>query len=660
MKKKLNVLTKEESKRLMDILPPPTVTGTLIGTEEITNKADVKEEINKIVLPKESIAQHPECQDQLEPGYMVPSTDGTWKFQPFMTHISEQQYLTGEKFQEKEDGVYAKRGDQLHKLTNCHIVLIGKRSVWDAGNETKYFRCQVFCDVWGNDPREMEVEGKSYKDIFEKIRSECQEISISRSNPDALDEYLSIVFQNDIDHIPVINEAKKIGWNDCGGQIKYFIGSDDYYASYVSPDQNAIIANAPQIFSDGARFLQVGHNNNVISLLFLGSMLAYSLFWMRKGHVDFRQVFYLRGDTNLLKSSTMAVIANIFQSNREKALSRITSTLAGVQKTVALLPDNYLCFDDFSNTEGTLRKKAIETSESLIRAYGDGSFPTKCNPVNYAETLQDTVQNTAVLIGEENIPLGRSSYTRMIILPIEEGTFDGEELNFFQKNPQILQNFAALYITFLTEHGPDVITLCKHKQDEYRDLFSNSLKVRRSIDSAVALNIQCDILDSFASWCDMSDMWQAARPNFKDSILETLQQNEHFSQTEKPELRFLKAFMSKVRTKGALLAENEGIYVDNEDSFIGFYEHATDTMWVRFDEVWKLVRNYYLTFDESWLQQEKTIKRLLVQGGFAVGKIGKKGESSVYLMKSKKEPRRYMLVLNCQKVKVYLDAKEED
>ncbi|MCI1823151.1 MAG: hypothetical protein LKI76_04340 [Megasphaera sp.] len=657
----LKILSKDESKELMGSMLSSTVTGTLMGTKEITNKSDVKEEINKIVLQKESIAQHPESQDQLEPGYMIPCTDGTWKLQPTMAHnIAKQIYLTGERFQEKEDGVYAKRGDQFQKLTNCHIVLISKRSVWDEGNETKYFRCQVFCDAWGNDPRELEVEGTSYKDIFEKIRSEYQEISISRSNPDALDEYLSIVFQNDINHIPAINEAKKIGWTDCDGQICYLNGSDKYYVDYSFPNQEMIRQQAPQIFSEGVRFLQVGHNDNVINILFLGFLLAYSLFWLQKGHVDFHQVFYLRGDTNLLKSSTMAVIANIFQSNRERALSRITSTPAGVQREVAMLPDNFQCFDDFSNTEVSTRKKAIETSEVLIRAYGDGVFPTKCNVANFSETVQNTVRNIAVLIGEENIPLGRSSFTRMIILLIEEGTFDGSELDFFQSNPQIMRNFAALYISFLTEHGHEVVTFCKSKKIEYRDLFNQRLKVRRSIDSAVALNIQSEILDSFASWCGMSNIWQAVRPHFRTSILETLQQNEHFSQTEKPELRFLKAFMAKVRTKGALLAENESIYVNNEDNFIGFYEHAMDTMWVRFDEVWKLVKNYYLTFDESWLQQEKTIKRLLVQGGFAVGKIGKKGESNVYLMKSKKEPRRYMLVLNYQKVKAYLDAKEKD
>lgn len=471
---------------------------------------------------------------------------------------------------------------------------------------------------------------------------------------------MSLVFQDNMDHIAVVNQAKKIGWNNCDGHIRYFIGNDDYYAGYLFPDQDAIIANAHQIFADGVRFLRVGHNNNVINLLFLGSMLAYSLFWLREGHVDFRQVFYLRGDTNLLKSSTIAVIANIFQSNRKRALSRITSTSAGVQKEVTLLPDNLQCFDDFSNTEGFTRKKAIETSEALIRAYGDGVFPTKCNVANFSETVQNTTRNIAVLIGEENIPLGRSSFTRMIVLSIEEGTFDGKELDFFQDDPKILRNFAALYIAFLTEHGPDVITLSQHKKNKYRDLFGQSLKVPRFIDAAVALNIQRNILDSFASWCGMFEMWQAIRPNFMDSIIETLKQNEHLSQTEKPELRFLKALMAKLGTKGAILAENEATYVNNIDDFIGFYERNTDTVWIRFDEAWKLVKNYYLNFDEPWLQQEKTIKCSLVKGGFAVGKIGKNGESNTYLIKSKKEPRQRMLVLNSQKVQSYLDAKEEE
>lgn len=42
-----------------------------------------------------------------------------------------------------------------------------------------------------------------------------------------------------------------------------------------------------------------------------------------------------------------------------------------------MLQDQLVCLDDFSNTEVSSGKKALENAEDVIRAVGDGVFPLK-------------------------------------------------------------------------------------------------------------------------------------------------------------------------------------------------------------------------------------------------------------------------------------------
>ena len=103
------------------------------------------------------------------------------------------------------------------------------------------------------------------------------------------------------------------------------------------------------------------------------------------------------------------------------------------------------------------------------------------------------------------------------------------------------------------------------------------------------------------------------------------------------------------------------MYVSDSSSFIGFREETTSTIWLRFDDAYKLVVSFYQRQGEQFLTTAKTIKELLLQRGLSDGKFVPNGQgSSEYLRKSKKPPRKWFLVLKVDAIEKFLNENQEE
>ena len=92
------------------------------------------------------------------------------------------------------------------------------------------------------------------------------------------------LFQRDVTNITKEIVADKMGWLEVAGKIKFYDGYNDFYKNYYIPDITS--NNKAMLFRDGFSFLEVG-NDEVIKILWLIAHLPYTLFWLRKGNVDF-------------------------------------------------------------------------------------------------------------------------------------------------------------------------------------------------------------------------------------------------------------------------------------------------------------------------------------------------------------------------------------
>ena len=618
------------------------------------------------ILPQEQRAQ---CFGQIQP--MVAQFNqnfGVWEAVinlPVNTESSAK--LQGENFIIDEGGLYQlKDGDkQGRKIANTTLAITKIERRWSGKRLKEIFHVKVSCsNERGTTDKTLKIPAHDFKKIFEFIRREFPSAYTSLGDFDAKEEYLTRIYQRDSPTAVVEYLSDIIGWVEFDGvPPKFYIGEDRFYA-----DMNIVIPsvgylNRREIFIEGSGFREIGHGNGVIEVLWLVAHIALSLFWLRKFGVDFRSVIFVKGKTNLFKTTVVSLIANIFAKNRRKAGARLSSTKAYNQEFVTKLRDNVVLLDDFSNTVGASNTFARDNAETAIRAVGDGMFSGKMNVTNLAEGRADDVQCVIVMTGEDELGLSESSLYRLIVLPIVDETFDPQVLAYISNRHEILQNYFAIFVQFLTECGSNVVGECASRFAEYRELYQQKFSVPRFIDAAATMAVEIDLILTFGKYCGMSDAEMIAyREHALNAVENIMRQNLTSTKESKPEVRFLHALKQSIgTTKYNDLAATESAYVADSSSFIGFREETTSTIWLRFDDAYKLVANFYQRQGEQFLTTAKTIKELLLQRGLSDGKLVSNGQgSSEYLRKSKKSPRKWFLVLKVNAVEKYLEENQEE
>ena len=613
--------------------------------------------------------QREQCFGQIQP--MVArfnQTANTWEAAANIpATVTSTISLAGENFVVTEKGLYqSKDGETPNKKISSVALAITKiERRWSGKKIKEILNVEVSCaDEQGTVSKTIQISEHDFKKLFEIIRRELPAAYTSLGDLDAKEEYLTKIYQRDARTAVVEYYSDVNGWVEFENVLpKFYIGEDKFYAGMEIILPSVGYLNRREIFAEGSAFRQIGHGNGVIEILWLVAHIALSLFWLRKFGVDFRSVIFVKGKTNLYKTTVVSLIANIFAKNRRKASIRLTSTKAYSQEFITKMRDNVVLLDDFSNTVGASNNFARDNAETAIRAVGDGMFSGKMNVTNLAEGRADDVQCVIVITGEDELGLSESSLYRLIVLPIVEGTFDPQVLAHISNRHEILQAYFALFVQFLTECRSNVVGECSSRFEEYRELYRQKFSVPRFIDAAATMAIDIDLIVAFGKYCGMTDEEMATyREHALNAVEIVMQQNLTSTKETKPEVRFLHALKQSIGTgKYNGLAASEAEYVADISSFIGFREETTNTAWLRFDDAYKLVVSFYQRQSEQFLTTAKTIKELLLRRGLSDGKFVPNGQgSSEYLRKSKKPPRKWFLVLKMDAVEKFLDENKED
>lgn len=618
------------------------------------------------ILPEEQRAQ---CFGQIQPMVAQFNQDlGTWEAVVNLPANTEPLTpLQGENFVIGEGGLYQLRdGDkQGRKIANTTLTITKIERRWSGKIIKEIFHVKVSCsNERGTTDKTLKIPAHDFKKIFEVIRREFPSAYTSLGDLDAKEEYLTEVYQRDAPTAVVEYHSDLGGWVEFEGvPPRFYVGEDKFYAGMEILPLIVPYRNHREIFIDGFSFRKIGHENDVIEILWIVAHIALSLFWLRKFGVDFRSVIFVKGKTNLFKTTVVSLIANIFAKNRRKASIRLTSTKAYIQEFVTKLRDNVVLLDDFSNTVGASNNFARDNAETAIRAVGDGMFAGKMNITNLAEGRADDVQCVIVITGEDELGLSESSLYRLIVLPIVEGTFDPQVLAHISNRHEILQAYFALFVQFLTECGFNVVGECSSRFEEYRELYRQKFSVPRFIDAAATMAIEIGLIVAFGKYCGMTDEEMATyREHALNTVEIIMQQNLTSTKESKPEVRFLHALKQSIGTgKYNGLAASEAEYVADSASFIGFREETTKTIWLRFDDAYKLVVSFYQRQGEQFLTTAKTVKEILLRKGLSEGKLMPEGQGgSEYLRKSKKPPRKWFLVLKMDAVEKFLEEHQEE
>ena len=597
-----------------------------------------------------------------QPMIAVPDYEtGTWTAKEnYMPKVENSNKLVGENFIADSSGVYnLKKGTQGNQVSNVTVKIKAIEKYWNGKKIKEKFRIEIYC---AGKKKTLRISFDKFKDLFEIIRKEFPSAYISSADHNSKDEYLTEIFNRDSETAEVEYHSEVMGWVEAFGNLlpKFYVGTDKFYEGMEISIPNVSYADRTEIFLNGFGFRQIGHENNVIEILWIVAHIAPELFWLRKYGVDFRSVIFVKGKTNLFKTTVVTLLSNIFAKNRNKAFARLTSTKAYIQEFMTKSRDVAVLLDDFSNTVGANNKQAIDNAENIIRATGDGMFAGKMNIKDFSEGRSDSVQCVTVLTGEDELGLSTSSLYRLIILPVIEGTFDPQILGYYTENHENLQKYFALFIQFLTEQGYGVVQQCASQFSHYREFYKAKLKIPRFIDAAATMSVAIDIIVEFGYYCGVDEKFY--RQNARLAVESIMTENLNSSKQSKPEIRFLYALTQSIGTSNNNgLAKNETEYVANTSSYIGFSEDEKKFIWLRFDDAYKTVVDYYKRQGEQFITTPKTIKELLLHKGISDGKLmSDRNKGNEYLRKSRKNPRKWFLVLKIDVVEKILDENKEE
>lgn len=560
----------------------------------------------------------------------------------------------GSNFVELDDGVYTigKGKAAGQRVTNATIRIVGlKRRIHADDTCEEILSCSVrWGTLSGKKAEEIEVPSDEFKSLFALIRRRFRDVFVLQSRSDVLEEYLSAVnqlaFGENESKLILKTTAAVIGWSQMDGEVRYYLGDGAFYADYFFPTVN--LENRLEIFSKGFEFREIGHGDEIAGVLWLFAHAPYVLKSFQEANAPITSVLFLKGRTNLLKTATASVLANVFKLDRNNVAIRLSSTQASLQHQISALRDNLILIDDFSNTAGSDNLKMTRNAEFLIRAIGDGRFNSKMNVTDFSKLANDSIRVAVVLTGEEGLDLDTSSMYRIVTLPIYESTFDGAVLAKFQRAPEILRDYFALFIRFLEEQPANFIADLNQRFSSYRQHYANVLKVPRFVDFASTMRLLAELVSTFGKWCGCSeDFATKYAGSAVTAVLRVLEAHQQVSTESDFVQRFLFALNQTLNTNvGTRIASNEDDYVSDEQSYIGFREEATQTLWLRFDEAFALVKKFHFKFGQTWTIKAQTLKEELLRRGVSEGTLMPKGTvGNEYLKRAKKGSRRRMLVL---------------
>jgi len=574
---------------------------------------------------------------------------------PTSTIEVDPMYMQSKDYCEKQDGVYALFKEGEVDITNARMRITSRikkyRNQDDEPEEE--LKCLFYNDEW-EEPKQIIIGARDYKNVYQVAKKEHQELHLSVKGKDALDKYLSAVYSKCKNEWEEETRIMRTGWIMVNNHLNYAIGEDDAYKNYNFP--NVLTLDKAETFKRGMEFLEIGDCKPVAVIPFLFAHFAYTIYFAKQAAHDFQSILFLRGETNAGKTRVAKVIANVFETKEERKKMSFGSSKAALYTTLDQMRDQTILLDDFACSEKSKKTEDSILFEAAIRAVGDSNIPSK---MVAGGRTKDTkmIRTTMIVTGEDDPGLSISSMLRCITIMVEEGSCNDTILRIFQENPQIMQNYFALYIEFLRVNNLAIVNFIRTSLGEYREKYSQSFKVARLKDAAINLMMVAEIIRRFANWCGAYDSKTiATMQGFDDAILGTMLNNQDERGNLDPQVMFVYGLMQSIDTSDKNgIAESEEAYIKNESGYMGFYETETDTLWLRHEYVHEVVRKYWELQGKPFTITPEKLRKALYDKGISIGTKSSSGKME-YQKRAKKGNRKRMLVLQQNKIREIMDT----
>lgn len=432
---------------------------------------------------------------------------------------------------------------------------------------------------------------------------------------------------------PLSDGARKFyhgGLEDCLSEKKLLPPVTDPQARYL-------------LFQRALRVEKIGPPE-VIRPMVLYSLAAYmdAVFTDAGFPLDF--CLMLIGDSGLLKTSTAKELFAPAVSKNDRIFS-LRGTAAAFNVLHERAFDDVLVADDF-NLEGTpievRRKQAL--INDLKRAFSDKTPRAKYGGNH--DVKKYAMRGGCVFTGETNlkgqIKSGELRYLKILF----ERKMDGEELAYFQENPDIWLGFCGEFIRYLEQNYLRLLAFVKTAVVEGRA--RSSFKERRLTDDYIHLSVVASVMMEMLNEAgiygeEAATAWVSETDGVLRKIIERQEEN---AQVQDPYVQYLVELWNLIGTGAIKIASALNEYLRAPRDYIGY--ESEGIVMVKKDEAYKVVKDAFWNRNEALpISSDDVSKALKAQGLTKCdkGSCLKKAPSQI-----QGRPRMLALIMkNCEK-----------
>lgn len=404
-----------------------------------------------------------------------------------------------------------------------------------------------------------------------------------------------------------------------------------------------------QAFLEAVQFLQICRKGEVALCLFLVAHLGPMFELFKAAGCLIRFVTVLVGPSGSLKTAVVTCLYNLFDKYGNAPVASFLDTVVYIEQTIAKSIGCVQIIDDLrppvtASESGLIAAKA----EQIFRIFGDSNSKGRSSP-NLQQRITPAPSCCGLITGED-IFGSNSSLLRCLILRIDKGDFDGSLLRMFQDNPLILQTHMHHFLHYCGLEGDAIVRYIQNEFPRQRELFSQSIREPRLVDTAAILQVMAQILLNYAGTIGAftGNHLSELKTSFQQAILNAVVLSEASSREMNPVAMYLRALFDMVQNGAVVLAPSSGDYRSAEHT--GYVRDGC--WWLRNRDIYPKVTQYWHRMGVTFPLKERNILSMMADNGIIETDYEK--TKKLYSRKSAVEGQPRLMVLNVAKAQEYL------
>ncbi len=515
-------------------------------------------------------------------------TPNVSEFVPYALTLAERSGMTSSLIEHPEGYFSPEAGVLISNFTIKPHRLIKINSVKGLVTERLEY------SIYAKDERISPITECDVGDIDklpERIRSTVTGTMVSINIP-KVDAQIVFHLRSLLLRLPRVDKYETSGWSKINGAWVYV--QDNHHVTDVSLifETGFQIARNPALSSRDAMYsamgmLSVGNKLSVIVPLVLYAHLGvlYTLF--EQAGFPPRMLLYVNGKTGSLKTAICSVLFNLTGERKKNIPATFRDTVASVEAKFSDYTDKVLLLDDFSPAT-TARNKADMNKllEDVIRYYGDGKGRGRSN-VAVTKSVTPVPRGLCCITGEDTGG-SQSSLLRCLLIDVANGTFNGEKLEPYQKDPTLWTTHFNFFIEYVAARFDILVAEIQRQFPKLRSEMRNTLSAGRTIDSAILLCMTAQILldyGSYVGW-NSSNETQGIYGLWSAAVVEAAQKSEMVSSEQDPVKFYISTLFDAVDSGAEIIAPDKESFL-KDTSVLGYEKDGTWHVWP--DRVYAMV-----------------------------------------------------------------------